>query len=77
MNAIWSMRNTKQINIKNRAYYFVNDKVNIRNFESSLMKIDKKSYKKNDIYHIRYMTIKSISDCENINSVNPVYLIIG
>ena len=23
------------------------------------------------------MTIKSISDCKNINSVNPLYLIIG
>ena len=52
MNAIWSMRNTKQINIKNRTCYFVNDMVNIKNFDPSLMKIDKKSYKKKMIFII-------------------------
>ena len=71
------MRNTKQINIKNRTYYFFNDTINIKNFDPSLIKIDKKSYKIIGIYHIGYTAIKSISDCENINSVNPLYLMIG
>ena len=35
----------KQINIKNRTYYFYNDIINLKNFESKLLKIDKKSYK--------------------------------
>ena len=30
-----------------------------------------------DIYYIGYITIKSISDYENINSVTPLCLIIG
>ena len=30
-----------------------------------------------DIYYIGYITIKSISDYENINSVNPLSFIIG
>ena len=36
------MGNIKQINIKNRTYYFFNDMINITDFESSLLKIDKK-----------------------------------
>ena len=44
---------------------------------SNLLKIDKKSYENIDIYCIGYITIKNISDYENINSVNPLYLIIG
>ena len=43
----------------------------------NLLKIDKKSYKNIGIYYIGYITIKSISDYENSNSVNPLYLIIG
>ena len=71
------MENIKQINIKNRTYYFFNDMNNIKNFDTSLLKIDKKSYKNIGIYYIGYMTMKSINDYENINSVNPLYLIIG
>ena len=51
--------------------------INIENFDPSLIKIDKNSYKNIDIYYIGYITIKSISDYENINSLNPLYLIIG
>ena len=48
----------KSIDIKNRIYYFFNDKINIKNFNSNLLKIDKKSYKDIDIYYIEYITIK-------------------
>ena len=71
------MGNIKQINIKSRTYYFFHDMINIKDFDPSLIKIDKKSYKNIGIYHIGYITIKSISDCENFNRVNPLYLIIG
>ena len=71
------MGNIKQINIKNCTYYFFNDMINIKDFDPSLIKIDKKSYKNICIYYIGYITIKSNSDYENINSVNPLYLIIG
>ena len=49
------MGNIKQISIKNRTYYFFNDVVNIKNFDSSLIKIDKKSYKNIDIYNIHWI----------------------
>ena len=71
------MGKVKQIEIKNRTYYFYNDIINIEEFNSSLLKIDKKSYKDIDIYYIGYITIKKIGDCENIYSANPLYLITG
>ena len=64
----------KQINIKNRTYYFYNDIIDLENFKSNLLKIDKKSYKDIGIYNIGYITIKKIGDCKNIYSVNPLYL---
>ena len=71
------MGKVKQIDIKTRTYYFYNDIINTEEFDSNLLKIDKKSYKDIDIYYIGYITIKKIGDCENIYSVNPLYLIIG
>ena len=67
----------KQIDIKNRTYYFYNDMINIKKFDSNLLKIDKKSYKNIGIYNIGYITIKKIDDCENIYSVNPLYLLVN
>ena len=52
------MGNINQINIKNHTYYFFNDMISIKDFDSSLLKIGKKSYKNIDIYSIGYITIK-------------------
>ena len=71
------MGNIKQINIKSRTYYFFNDMINIKDFDASLIKTDKKSYKNIDISYIGHITIKSISNYENINIVYPLYLITG
>ena len=71
------MENVKQIEIKNRTYYFYNDVINIEEFDSNLLKIDKKLCKDIDIYYIGYITIKKIDDYENIYSVNLLYLMIG
>ena len=71
------MGEVKQIDIKNRTYYFYNDIINIKKFDSNLLKIDKKSYKDIGIYNTGYITIKKIDDYENIYSVNPLYLIIA
>ena len=68
------MEEIKQINIKNRIYYFYNDIIDLENFKSNLLTIEKKSYKNIGIYNIGYITIKKIDDCKNINSVNPLYL---
>ena len=51
--------------------------INIKKFDSNLLKIDKKSYKDIGIYNIGYITVKKIDDYETIYSVNPFYLIIA
>ena len=70
------MGKIKQINIKNRTYYFYNDQINLKDFDARLLKVDKKDYKEIDIYYIGYVTVKKIANCNNINSVNPLYLMI-
>ena len=64
----------KQIEIKNPTYYLYNDLINLENFDSNLLKIDKMHYKGINIYYIGYITIKKNDDCESIYSVNPLYL---
>ena len=71
------MGEVKQINIKNGTYYFYNDQINLNDFDASLLKIDEKDYKCIDIYYIGYITFQEIANCNNINSVNPLYLMIN
>ena len=68
------MGSIKEINIKNRTYYFYNDIIDIKTFDSNNLKLDKKTYKDLDIYNIGYVTIKKIGYGYDINSVNPLYL---
>ena len=64
----------KDIDIKNRTYYFLNYIININNFGYNNIKIDEKSCKNIFIYYIGYVTIKD-SKYIKIYSVNPLYLI--
>ena len=51
--------------------------INIKNFHSSLVKVDKKAHNKDiDIQNIGYIKIQKFADWKNIQSVNPFYLII-
>ena len=52
------MGQVKEISIKNQTYYFFDDMINIKNFHSNLLKIDKKLYKDIDYYYIGYIAIK-------------------
>ena len=63
----------KQLNIKNRTYYFYNDLINLEKFNPSLLKLDKKSSMDINIYYIGYVMKKSDY---TINSANPLYLLI-
>ena len=49
---------TKQMNIKNGTYYFYDDMINIKNFDSKLLKLDKKTSKDITIYYLGYVTKK-------------------
>ena len=54
----------KQIDIKNRTYYFYNDMNNIKNFENScleiLLKINKKSYKDISITTMNILQLRKL-----------------
>ena len=65
---------TKQLNIKNRTYYFYDDLINLKYFNPELLKLDKKSSKDITISYIGYVTKKPEY---SINSANPLYLLTG
>ena len=46
------MGGVRDLNIKNRTYYYFDDIIDIRKFQSNLLKIDKKPYKDFNIYYI-------------------------
>ena len=48
------MGTTKEINIKNRTYYFYNDIIDIEEFDESKIKVDKKDLNDTDIYYLGY-----------------------
>ena len=66
----------KQINIKNQTYYFYNDIIDLKTFDWSNLKLDKKTYKILDICNIGYVTIKKTGSGCDIKSINPLYLLI-
>ena len=69
------MEEVKEINIKNRTYYFYKDMINLKHdLSQSFIKIDKKHYKEISIYYIGYITIRKIHDYKSIYSVNLLYL---
>ena len=52
------MGEVKQVNIKNQTFYFYNDIIDLKNFDATLLKTGKKSFKDIGIYNIGYITIK-------------------
>ena len=68
------MGTIRQINNKNRSYCSYNNQINLKDFDASMLKIDKKDYEEIDIYYIGFVTLEEIANCNNINSVNPLYL---
>ena len=69
------MGQDKQLNIKNQTYYFFNDLIDIKNFQSNWLEIDKKHYKDDNIYYIGYITMKKFNDCEHIHNNSFCYRI--
>ena len=64
---------TKQMNIKNRTYYFYNDLIKLFDFDPNMLKLDKKTFKGINIYYIGNVSKK---EEYKINSLNPMYLLI-
>ena len=51
---MYKMGTTKEINIKNRTYYFYNDIIDLDEFDKSKIKADKKDFNDIDIYYLGY-----------------------
>ena len=72
------MREVKQISIKNRTYYFYNDMINPKDFESNLSKNRQKSITKRLMFTTMDASqLKKIEDYESIYSINPLYLLVN
>ena len=65
----------KNINL-NRPYYFFSNMINIKNFDPSLLSINKISYKNTDaaVYNIKYIMMESVNN-QNIDSKNTLCLV--
>ena len=68
------MGEIKKINIKNITYYFYNDIINLDEFDVRKIKVDRKKFNDTDIYYLGYEYKKKITECNEVNSVNPLYL---
>ena len=68
------METTKEINIKNRIYYFYNDIIDLDEFDKSKVKVDEKVFSDTDIYYLGYEHKKNISECNVIKCVTPLSL---
>ena len=71
---MYKMGVTKEINIKNRTYYFYNDIINPDEFDKSKIKAGKKDFNDIDIYYLRYEYKKKITECNITRTVNPLSL---
>ena len=67
------MTTTKELNIKNKTYYFWNDLINLKDFNPELLKLDKKESININIYYIGYVTKNADY---NIDGINPLYLLV-
>ena len=56
------MGEIKQINIKNRTYYFYNDITNLDEFDGSKTKVDKKNFNDINIYYLGYEYKKKLQN---------------
>ena len=67
----------KQFEIRNQTHYIYNDIINLKNFESNLLKINKNITKGLIFTTLNKLKFKKNDDCERIYSVNPLYLLVN
>ena len=64
----------KSLKIKNESMFYLNDMIQLNNFDSQLLKINKREDRENNnIYYISYKINKPEHD---INSINNLYFIV-
>ena len=68
------MGSIREMNIKNSIYCFFDVMINVKNFDSNLLKIEKNLHKNIDIWYIGYIKMKNLGYVI-IHSVNPLHFI--
>ena len=63
----------KSLKIKNESMFYPNDMIQLNNFDSQLLKINKRENRENNIYYIFYKINKPEHD---INSINNLYFVV-
>ena len=64
----------KSLKIKHESMFYLNDMIQLNNFDSQLLKISKRENRENDnIYYISYKINKPEHD---INSINNLYFVV-
>ena len=63
----------KDVNIKNYTYYFLDDIINIKDFDPNNIKIDKKSYRNILICYIGYVMVKKRPENLQCKSFVPYF----
>ena len=64
----------KSLKIKNESIFHSNDMIQLNNFDSQLLKINKRENRENNIYYISYKINKPEN---NINSINNLYFVVN
>ena len=65
----------KSLKIKNKSTFYSNDMIQLNNFDSRLLKINKRKNRENN--HIYYISYKTNKPEHNINSFNSSYFVIN
>ena len=64
----------KSLEIKNESIFYSNNMIQLNNFDSRLLKINKRENRENNIYYISYKINKPEHD---INSINNLYFVVN
>ena len=70
----YKIMSVKSLKIKIESMFYSNDMIQLNNFDSRLLKINKRENTKNNIYYISYKINKPE---HNINSINNLYFVIN
>ena len=71
----YKIMSVKALNIKNESVFYSNDMIQLNNFDSQLLKINKRENRENNnIYYISYKINKPE---HNINSINNLYFVVN
>ena len=71
----YKIMSVKSLKIKNESMFYPNDMIQLNNFDSQLLKINKRENRENN--NIYYMSYKINKPKHNISSINNLYFVVN